>query len=81
MVLPRAYGEASGTVRDLAAVLPVLARKTRAWGESPIRGDVPDALREAFDGMDAAARRASTGRRMGRSWNLRTHCRPAGSRR
>ena len=36
-----------------------MARKTRAWGESPIRGDVPDALREALDGMDAAARRAA----------------------
>lgn len=34
-------------------------RKTRAWGESPIRGDVPDALREALDGMDAAARRGA----------------------
>lgn len=58
-VLPRAYGEASGTVRDPAAVLPALARKARAWGESPIRGDVPDALREALDGMDAAARRGA----------------------
>ena len=46
--LPRAYGSDHGTVRDPACLLPALARKTRAWGESPIRGDFPDKLRLAI---------------------------------
>lgn len=36
--LPRAYGRAAQTVRNPASLLPALARKSRAWGESPIRG-------------------------------------------
>ena len=43
--LPRAYGGDTGTVRDPAVLLPALARKPRAWGESPIRVDFPDRLR------------------------------------
>ena len=39
--LPRAYGEQAGTVRSPSSLLPALARKPRAWGESPVRGDFP----------------------------------------
>ena len=46
--LPRVYGKDPGTVRNPASLLPALARKTRAWGESPIRGDFPDKLRLAI---------------------------------
>ena len=55
--LPRAYGSDHGTVRDPACLLPALARKTRAWGESPIRGDFPDKLRLAIDAQDSKQRR------------------------
>lgn len=50
---PRAYGRAAQTVRNPASLPPVLARKSRAWGESPIRGDLPDRLRLAVDAMDS----------------------------
>lgn len=46
--MPRAYGGDTGTVRDPAVLLPALARKPRAWGESPIRADFPDRLRLVF---------------------------------
>ena len=55
--LPRVYGNDSGTVRDPACLLPAVARKTRAWGESPIRGDFPDKLRLAIDAQDSTQRR------------------------
>lgn len=55
--LPRAYGRDPGTVRDPACLLPALARKTRAWGESPIRGDFPVKLRLHIDALDASGRR------------------------
>ena len=54
--LPRAYGNATETVRNPASLLPALARKSRAWGESPIRTDFPDKLRLAIDAMDSKAR-------------------------
>ena len=54
--LPRAYGESSGTVRDPSVLLPALARKPRAWGESPIRADFPDRLRLRIDTMDSKER-------------------------
>lgn len=57
--LPRAYGDAPATIRDPATLLPALGRKTRAWGESTIRGDFPDKLRLAIDHMDAKARRTT----------------------
>ena len=41
--LPRAYGEQAGTVRSPSSLLPASARKPRAWGESPVRGDFPRA--------------------------------------
>lgn len=50
--LPRAYGKAAQTVRNPASLLPALARKSRAWGESPIRSDFPDKFRLAIDAMD-----------------------------
>ena len=55
--LPRVYGKDPGTVRNPASLLPALARKTRAWGESPIRGDFPDKLRLAIDAQDSRQRR------------------------
>lgn len=54
--LPRAYGAGTGTVRDPAVLLPALARKPRAWCESPIRGDFPDKLRLRIDVMDSGDR-------------------------
>ena len=54
--LPRAYGRAARTVRNPAGLPPALARKSRAWGESPIRGDFPDRLRLAVDAMDSKTR-------------------------
>ena len=54
--LPRAYGRAARTVRNPAGLLPALARKARAWGESPIRGDFPEKLRLAIDAMDSKTR-------------------------
>ena len=54
--LPRVYGESSGTVRDPSVLLPALARKPRAWGESPIRADFPDRLRLRIDTMDSKER-------------------------
>lgn len=53
---PRAYGRAARTVGNPASLPPVLARKSRAWGESPIRGDFPDRLRLAIDAMDSKTR-------------------------
>jgi transposase len=57
--LPRVYGDSPVTVRNPASLLPALARKSRAWGESPIRGDFPDALRTHIDTQSAEERRAS----------------------
>lgn len=54
--LPRAYGKDSRTVRNPASLLPALARKSRAWGESPIRVDFPEKLRLAIDGMESRTR-------------------------
>ena len=54
--LPRAYGGDTGTVRDPAVLLPALARKPRAWGESPIRADFPDRLRSGIDAMESRER-------------------------
>ena len=51
--LPRVYGRCGRTVRNPACLLPALARKPRAWGESPIRGDFPGKLRLRIDAMDS----------------------------
>ena len=42
--LPRAYGDGGPTVRNPATLLPALAHKPNAWGESPLRGELPDGL-------------------------------------
>ena len=54
--MPRAYGGDTGTVRDPSVLLPALARKPRAWGESPIRADFPDRLRLSIDAMESRER-------------------------
>ena len=54
--LPRVYGRCGRTVRNPACLLPALARKPRAWGESPIRGDFPGKLRLRIDAMDSGDR-------------------------
>ena len=56
--LPRAYGEQAGTVRSPSSLLPALARKPRAWGESPVRGDFPE-RRTLIDAQDSARRKAT----------------------
>ena len=43
-------------MRNPAGLPPVLARKSRARGESPIRGDFPDRLRLAIDAMGSKTR-------------------------
>lgn len=55
--LPRAYGDATATVRNPATLLPALARKPNAWGESPLRGELPAGLVSRLDAMDAKERR------------------------
>jgi hypothetical protein len=50
--LDRAYGRNAVTAADPASILPVLARKPRSWGESPLRGDFPETVREALDVMN-----------------------------
>ena len=54
--LPRVYGRCGRTVRNPACLPPALARKPRAWGESPIRGDFPGKLRLRIDAMDSGDR-------------------------
>jgi hypothetical protein len=49
--LERAYGRNAVTAADPASILPVLARKPRSWGESPLRADFPDPVRQALDAM------------------------------
>ena len=56
--LPRAYGEQAGTVRSPSSLLPALARKPRAWGESPVRGDFPRP-ENLIDAQDSARRKAT----------------------
>ena len=54
--LPRVYGRVRENRQDPACLLPALARKPRAWGESPIRGDFPGKLRLRIDAMDSGDR-------------------------
>lgn len=75
--LPRAYGEQAGTVRSPSSLLPALARKPRAWGESPVRGDFPEGLRTLIDAQDSARRKATFRLRFRRGLQSRgTHHRP-----
>ena len=50
--LPRVYGASGRTVADPVSILPIVARKPRSWGESPLRGDFPALVRERLDLMD-----------------------------
>ena len=50
--LPRSYGNGGPTVRNPATLLPALARKPNAWGESPLRGELPDGLAAHLDALD-----------------------------
>lgn len=55
--LPRSYGNGGPTVRNPATLLPALARKPNAWGESPLHGELPDGLAAHLDALDPRARR------------------------
>ncbi|NMM95264.1 DDE-type integrase/transposase/recombinase, partial [Bifidobacterium oedipodis] len=57
VTLERAWGHEPRTRLDPSTLLAVIARKPRAWGESPIRGDFPQPVRELLDRMDGKARR------------------------
>jgi transposase len=50
--LDRAYGRSAVTAADPVSILPVLARKPRSRGESPLRGDFPEPVRRALDAME-----------------------------
>ena len=50
--LERVYGRNAVTAADPASILPVMARKPRSWGESPLRGDFPEPVRRALDVME-----------------------------
>lgn len=54
--LPRAFGEGE-PVRSPLSLVPALVARPRAFGESPIRRDMPPALVGAIDRLDAAGRR------------------------
>ena len=55
-VLPRAFGDGPA-VRDPLSLVPALIARPRAFGESVIRRDMPEALVRAIDSLDAAGRR------------------------
>ena len=55
-VLPRAFGDGPA-VRDPLSLVPALMARPRAFGESVIRRDMPEALVRAIDSLDAAGRR------------------------
>lgn len=64
-VLPRAFGEGPA-VRNPMSLLPALVARPRAFGESTIRRDMPEALVAGIDRMDGAGRR-QTLRAIGRA--------------
>lgn len=55
--LPRSYGNGGRTAGNPATLLPGLARKPNAWGESPLRGELPDGLVLRLDALDPGSRR------------------------
>lgn len=57
-LLPRSYVPGGATVRDPATLIPALTARPRAWPESPLRAEVPPALREALDSASLAERRS-----------------------
>lgn len=50
--LARAYGGNAVTAANPASILPIVVRKPRSWGGSPLRGDFPESVRQALDVMD-----------------------------
>jgi hypothetical protein len=54
--LRRSFGEGE-SVRNPASLIPALIARPRAFGESTIREDMPDALVDAIDRLDGAGRR------------------------
>ncbi|MCF2561219.1 hypothetical protein I6E06_01775 [Bifidobacterium boum] len=54
--LERVWGRSPDIQADPAALLAVIARKPRPWGESPIRGDSPEPVRDLPGRMDAPER-------------------------
>lgn len=54
--LERVWERSPDTQADPAALLAAGARKPRSWGESPIRGDFPEPVRDLLDRMDAPER-------------------------
>ncbi|PST46876.1 IS21 family transposase [Bifidobacterium callitrichos] len=56
---PRPYGDGPRVLQDPALVMPMLAARPGAWGESPIRPDVPDDIRSWLDSMDERTLRES----------------------
>lgn len=54
---PRPYENGGPTVRNPATLLPALARKPNAWGESPLHVELPDGLAAHLDALDPRARR------------------------
>lgn len=57
-LLPRSYSPGGETVRDPATLIPALTARPRAWPESPLRSEVPAALRDALDSAGPSERRA-----------------------
>ena len=55
--LPRSYGNGGRTAGNPATLLPALARKPNAWGESPLRGELPDGLGLRLDALNPGSRR------------------------
>ena len=56
VTLERVWGHEPRTVMEPATLLAIIARKPRMWGESPIRGDFPENVRDLLDRMDGRAR-------------------------
>lgn len=54
--LERIWGHSAKTQVDPASLLAIIARKSRIWGESPIRNDFPETVRVLLDRMDARTR-------------------------
>lgn len=57
VTLPRVFGRQAGTVLDPATLLPALARKPGAWGESLVRAHVTDPVRDWLDHASPRDRR------------------------
>ncbi len=58
-LLPRSYAPGGETVRDPASLIPALTARPRSWPESPLRAEVPPALRDALDSAGLPERRTA----------------------